>query len=128
MSKLTLQELRQQERQYAELLSRVRDEIEEKENSVVLPALRKKYKGKYFKTTNQHSDGKPWWLYFHVTGIINRDSAKGWSFQYASDDKLTIEQRGFIFWSCLEKQITKREFDAAYKAALKKAEKFRRAK
>lgn len=43
--------------------------FEEAENKKLLPGLKKKYEGKYFKYDNGYNSNDRWWLYVHCKGV-----------------------------------------------------------
>lgn len=94
------------------------------------PSMKKKYEGKYFKCRNSYNQKERWWLYIKVTGIKPEDvydtkgngitsHYSGFKFETDSYGQVTIEKEKYGYVHSLGQQITKREFDAAWKKTLK---------
>lgn len=89
----------------------IKDRINALEDKVWEPFFRKKYVGKYFKFNNSVSSvTKPFWIYFHVTGIdgvqllVNKFGESPFGGHSFNIQYSVVE-------STLEKKITKREWD-----------------
>jgi hypothetical protein len=91
------------------------------------PELEKTFVGKFFKYRDSYgSDDKGWWLYQYVIGLSGPDfnipnpTFKVFSFQTCTYGKTEIHRDDYYFQTSLgPKQITRREFVAAYEKMLK---------
>lgn len=105
---MKMDELTQIETQQAAALRKTRQQIEDKETEIRLPALRKKYEGKYYKS---------WPVYIYcrrVTGLRGQMALMD-TFQTAPH-RCEFEQSKEEGEYLLQTQITKREWNRALRA------------
>ena len=88
----------------------------------------KKLEGTFWKTRNSYGDGKKWWYYTKITqikpahiyensnGVTSRFI--GYTFQTCTYKILTVEKEKTGYIHSLGKQISKAEFNAAWKKAM----------
>jgi hypothetical protein len=58
-------------------------------------AANRQYVGRYFKYLNSYSLPQPderWWLYCAIESVDDVGTLRGWTFEHAIDDKITIER------------------------------------
>lgn len=92
----------------------IREEMNDIEMQLCLPALKEKYEGKYFKYWNSYGNKEEgWWLYFHVRSVDNQFYAKGEQFQTEKYNKSDFELNGPISYDCLQEEITKEDYMSA---------------
>lgn len=114
---MTMDELTQLETQQAAALQKTRRQIEDRETEIRLPALRKKYEGKYFKYLNSSGPGRTWPVYVYcrcVTGLRSHMALMD-TFQTAPH-RCEFEQNKEEGEYLLQTQITKREWNRALRA------------
>jgi hypothetical protein len=90
-------------------------------NKDILPKIKLKHEGKYYKYLNSYGgDAEKWWLYYRVDKVNDIHTWSGASFQDDKRGKLefTIEKRGYI--SSLKQRVSKSEYDKEFKKFLKK--------
>lgn len=117
--KITLEEIKEQEKKLNKLKYKLLDEEYIKKDK---PQLEKKFLGNYFKTRNRYSSGKGWWLYCKVIGISKKNSyspIKYVAFQTMSNEKVEmfIDDNSGSYLSSWHK-ITKKEFEEAHNIAV----------
>jgi hypothetical protein len=92
----------------------------------------KKLEGKYFKKRNSYGSGKNWWMYIKIVSIKETDvysgsggialsHYRGYSFQICSSGNISVEKINHGYAHDLGKEITKKEFDAAWSGMMKQA-------
>jgi hypothetical protein len=102
----------------------MQDNINQIECDIELPALKKKYEGKYFKYKNSYSGGDNWWLYskcveVKATRVFIRNH-----FQTDTMGKCDFEVNSKEYSpSTFQVQITKKEYNAALKKFCNQANK-----
>jgi len=84
------------------------DRIEQDE---LLPAIKEKYEGKYFKYLNRYDADESWWLYFYVSKVKTPRYVEGIEFQKDIRGEITVKKENDLCLSLLEIECTKAEFD-----------------
>ncbi len=107
----TIEQLRQQKQNIEKRLRGVKNRIDDIENSQVIPELRLKYEGKYFKYENRYDSSASWWMYFYVSKVKTAYHVDGIEFQKTIDGEITVKQSKDMCLSLLETECTKAEFD-----------------
>lgn len=102
--------------------NKLRTEIEEIENAVELPALRKKYNNTYWIYDNGYNNVDRWPLYYHCIKVTSTSAAKTVCFQSMSGGKFECEINKHTYFSSFQKQITKKEYLTALRKFLKSTE------
>lgn len=106
------------------------EKIDELKKKKMLPGLKKKYEGKYFKHRNCYScpktDDDYWWIYVRVDKVVDINfHFSGYSFQYDKCGKVEIEMRGYgendYYFNAflLDIEITKKEFYEEHRKMMK---------
>ncbi len=123
----TIAELKALESQQSQALRATIDKIEQLKDAAEIPALRKKYRGKYFKTINSYGSSTPdWWIYYRVLDVTSRTECMAFAFQVIPTydgkriEKVEFEPPGTVYLNMLTHPSSKAEFDREYKKALAK--------
>ncbi len=121
-----LNELKEQELEAVSKLMSIRNKISDVERKELLPAFKKKYEGKYFKYKNCYScpekESDYWFMYIKIKKVTKLNWMEGFTFQTDRNGKVTFEVERAITESICQVEITKKEFDAAFKKMVKKME------
>ncbi len=120
-----LNELRKKETTTSLKVNEIRKQISKIEREEKLPSIKKKYEGKYFKVQNCYSGDTYWPLYQKVEKVDDVRWFKGWSFQTDSYGKISIEKEKSMTINSIGTEITKKQFDAAYKTILNRIHKLK---
>jgi hypothetical protein len=119
-----LKRLQHQEKKTESKLNSIRNQISRIESATLLPLLKKKYEGKYFKCRNSYScpkdDSERWWMYMKIEKVDQLHQMSGCTFQTDMYGRVIMEQKPSLSEAVCEIEITKKEFDAAYKKILKR--------
>ena len=109
-----MQDLLEREKDLMTALRLVQEDIAELKEQEALPALRKKYEGKYFTYRNSYSLPKKeadyWLVYFHVRQVVGVNQFEVFRFQTTRDGEMTCEIKVVSEWQ-LETKISKRHYD-----------------
>lgn len=107
----SIEQLREQKQSLEKRLRGVKNQIEDIENKDVIPALKLKYEGKYFKYENRYDSSASWWMYFYVIKVKDTYHVDGIQFQKTIDGEITVKQEKGMCLSLLEVACSKAEFD-----------------
>jgi len=92
----------------------LREQREELEFSKLLPELRQKYEGKYFKFRNSYSCPETqedyWYIYFRCDKVENKYTAICAKLEKTKDKIIRIETKAHEGFSLLEKECSEKEF------------------
>lgn len=105
--------------------TKILNDIEQHEINKLLPGLRKKYEGKYFKFKNRYSDDDWWWMYSYCIEVKNQHFGIFNTFQSMPNGKFEIELGDQSGWHLCIEQITKREYEKAVKIFLQRINKIK---
>ncbi len=102
---LELQEINQKR-------SKLIDDIQNLKNQSLLPDLKTKYEGKYFKFENNDGSGNNWWIYSICKEVLSENTVLLSSFEENEyESKFDIDYEKFLY--LCEIEITKEEYDTA---------------
>lgn len=103
-------------------LMSIRHKIDDLKNNELLPDVKKRYEGKYFKCKNSYSlpeaEGDYWYVYYKVVNVNDVKMFEGVSFQTDTYGKVTVDANCDIFDTLLQTPITEKEFMEAYQKVL----------
>lgn len=96
--------------------------VYEKEiEKVQLPEIKKKFEGKYFKYLNRYGSGEKWFMYIHCKQVTSINAGVLDSFETTPvESSFELSKRSYL--TLLGTPITKREYNAALKKFLSRAE------
>ena len=110
----TLESLEKQAGKKADELAEIKDKIEALETKQELPALKKKYEGKYFKYRNTYGGScKDWWLYHFVIEVSDSCYAKVISWEETTRQHIKIQKKDMCSLNILGEEITAEEYEQA---------------
>jgi hypothetical protein len=107
----TIQELDIQKQKAEKRLRQIKNAIDDLEQAQILPEMRKKYEGKYFKYENRYDSKESWWMYFYVSSVKTRWRVKGIEFQKTCTGEITVSVKDNLCLSLLDIECDKSEFD-----------------
>lgn len=91
----------------------IKEAIEEIETNEILPELRKKYEGKFFKFKNSCDGEEWWWLYIYCRKVENENWGIVDRFQTSIYQNEFIHNKSDILSSC-NIEITREEYQKAF--------------
>ena len=95
-------------------IDKLRQEQEEVTIRKALPALKKKYEGKYFKFDNGYNSANRWWMYSHVFKVINLGEGVMNTFEVTPNaNKFNVN--GDCCLDICQVEISRAEYEAALK-------------
>jgi len=100
----------------------IKNKIETIETNKILPELKKKYEGKYFKFKNSYGSDteESWFIYQRVEKVNDADICHITSIQDDKKGRIEFEIDKYYHVNMLQVPITKKEFTDNYKKALNK--------
>jgi hypothetical protein len=96
----------------------LRDQLDEKVKEAKLPVLKELHEGKYYKIRNSYGIGSSyddWWIYLYCREVITLNRAMCTWFQDCPDGRIEIQVDKGHYINGLENEITKKEYDLAFK-------------
>lgn len=100
--------------------NRLSEKIQDIEDSKVIPELKIKYEGKFWKYRNSYSSDNQWWLYSYCKKVNGVNSANFQTFQTDSYGKVEFETKTDTGLSLCQQEITKIEFNTALRKIKRK--------
>ncbi len=101
----------------------LKNKIDDIENKMLVPELKKRYVGKYFKYRNNYScpqtEKDYWWLYSQVIGVIGKDQCIVNSFEFDSEGQIRINTQKNISIYLLGQETTKKDFKDSLEIAIR---------
>lgn len=101
----------------------LKNKIEDIENKMLVPELKKRYVGKCFKYRNNYScpqtEKDYWWLYSQVIGIIGKDQCIVNSFEVDSEGQIRIHPQRNMPICLLGQETTKKDFMDSLRIAIR---------
>jgi len=120
-TKLLLSQLEEKQAKQQRALTLTRHKIDDIKENELLPELKKKYEGKYWKYDNCYNASDRWWLYSYCKEVKNTYSYSFVSFETTPNgSEFKINDGGSHLCQI---QITKAEYNRAAKSFLKQANK-----
>lgn len=92
-----------------------KDRLQKMKDEALLPILKKKYGGKYWKYDNGVSKENRWWLYSHCRKVLGEYEGLFDSFESttANDNENVFKHNFSSTFSLCQVKITKRQYEAA---------------
>jgi uncharacterized protein YihD (DUF1040 family) len=121
-----VEDLKEQLKELEDKARILRDKINEEEDRIAIPELKKKYEGKYFKYRNSYSCSENecdyWYVYYKVIKVVGHNNFRVARFQKTVHNEIEIYTDHFASEGVLEIKISKREYDRAFSKILKEIE------
>lgn len=119
-----LEQLKEQLLIQEKLTRDLRNKVDDLEDKEGLPALKKKFEGKYFRCRNSYGGGGgKWWYYSYCRKVVKRNKFIIDSFQTTPDGKSEFHVNESSYETLLQQEITKKEYTDALKAFIKNVKK-----
>jgi hypothetical protein len=123
-----LEKLQKEEAAAMKKLSAIRQDIGEIERTALLPEIKAKYEGKFYKYRNSFSLPKTekdyWFMYVSVGKVENPYQFKGKTFQIDSDGIITFDAKNHVRPQFCQTEITEAEYEAALKKLTDRIKRF----
>lgn len=87
------------------------DKLDNLKLKKLLPGLKKKYEGKYFKYNNGYSKKNRWWVYSYCREVVSEHEAIVDSFEFIPNDEWRFKVRSSEGLHLFQQEITFKEFD-----------------
>jgi len=116
-TKLLLAKLEKRQQKQHHILGNIRHQIEEIKEKELLPDLKRKYEGKYWKYNNGYNNEERWWIYSYCIEVKGEHDFCVVTFESSPNGcEFKTHDRGSYLCQI---QITKSEYTKAAKAFYK---------
>lgn len=115
---MKIEELNIKKQAIEKKLMSVKNAIQKIEDDELLPGIKAKYEGKYFKYENRYDSHESWWMYFYVSKVTSIRRVEGIEFQQSITGEITVNKKTHMCISLLFMEIDKSEFDKNIKKTM----------